>query len=56
MIKIIDESKLKLANKIRDDSLAKHIKSCDPKKVKQITVIRSQKGEVILWKTLRSTL
>ena len=53
MIKIIDKSKLKLANKIRDDSLDQHIKSCDPKKVKQVTVIRSAKGEVVMWKTLR---
>lgn len=51
MIKIIDESKIKLANKVRDDSLKAHIKSCDSKKVKHVKVIRSAKGELILWET-----
>ena len=51
MIKIIDESKIKLANKVRDDSLKAHINSCDSKKVKHIKIIRSPKGELILWET-----
>lgn len=51
MIKIVDESELKLANNVRDESLDKHCKSCDPKKVDHIKVIRSVKGEVICWET-----
>ncbi len=51
MIKIVDESELKVKNKLRDDSLTKHCKSCDPKKVDHIKVIRSVKGEVICWET-----
>tara|TARA_R110000764_G_scaffold15539_2_gene44024 strand:+ start:445 stop:627 length:183 start_codon:yes stop_codon:yes gene_type:complete len=51
MIKVIDESELKIKNKVRDESLEKHLKSCDPKKVKHVKVIRSVKGEVILWET-----
>lgn len=51
MIKIIDDSELKIKNKQRDESLDKHCKSCDPKKVKHVKVIRSVKGEVILWET-----
>ena len=51
MIKVIDNSKLKVKNKVRDDSLEEHLKSCDPKKVSHVNVIRSAKGEVILWET-----
>ena len=51
MIKIIDESKIKLANKVRDDSLKAHIKLCDSKKVSHVKLIRSAKGELILWET-----
>jgi len=51
MIKVIDESELKIKNKVRDESLEKHVKSCDPKKVSQVKVIRSVKGELILWET-----
>tara|TARA_R110000803_G_C11930475_1_gene315382 strand:+ start:902 stop:1111 length:210 start_codon:yes stop_codon:yes gene_type:complete len=51
MIKVIDESELKFKNKVRDDSLEKHLKSCDPKKVSHVNVIRSAKGEVLLWET-----
>tara|TARA_R110000751_G_scaffold173556_1_gene280014 strand:- start:34 stop:198 length:165 start_codon:yes stop_codon:yes gene_type:complete len=51
MIKVIDESELKIKNKVRDESLEKHVKSCDPKKVSHVKVIRSVKGELILWET-----
>ena len=51
MIKIIDESELKIKNKVRDESLEKYLKSCDETKVKHVKVIRSVKGEVILWET-----
>jgi hypothetical protein len=51
MVKIIDDSELKVKNKVRDESLDKHCKSCDPKKVDHVKVIRSAKGEVILWET-----
>jgi hypothetical protein len=51
MIKLIDEAELKIKNKVRDQSLEKHLKSCDPKKVKHVKLIRSVKGEIILWET-----
>jgi hypothetical protein len=51
MIEVIDESKIKLDNKIRDDSLEEHLKSLDPEKVSYVKVIRSAKGELILWET-----
>jgi DNA-binding GntR family transcriptional regulator len=51
MIKIIDESKIKLKNKIRDEGLKEHLKSLDAKKVQYVKVIRSAKGEIILYET-----
>lgn len=50
-IKIIDKCKFKIKNKVRDDSLKEHISSLDSSKVIHVKVIRSSKGELILWET-----
>ena len=51
IIKIIDDSQLKLDNKERDDSLKNHISKLDQDKIDYVKVIRSKKGEVVLWET-----
>jgi len=51
VIKIIDNSKVKLNNIERDNSLKEHIKNLDASKVSHIKLIRSVKGELILWET-----
>ena len=48
---LIGGQEFRIYTYIRDESLEKHLKSCDPKKVKHVKVIRSVKGEVILWET-----
>ena len=50
MVKIIDEAKIKIKNKVRDDSCKE---CCDKNKnnseINEVHVIRSVKGELQLW-------
>jgi hypothetical protein len=48
-LKIKDDSIVKKKNKIRDDSFKKFCDECDVSKIDFVNVIRSTKGEIILW-------
>jgi len=48
-LKIYDLSEIKIKNKIRDDSFKKFCDECDAKTIDHINVVRSTKGEIILW-------
>jgi hypothetical protein len=48
-IKIIDDSKIKKANKVRDESLKEYCKEADKSKIKFIKVIRNSSNEIVMW-------
>lgn len=48
-LKIKDDSIVKKKNKIRDDSFKKFCDECDVSNIDHVNVIRSTKGEIILW-------
>jgi len=51
-LKIYDLSEIKIKNKVRDNSFKKFCdENKDNKKINHVNVVRSIKGEIILWET-----